>query len=78
MPQQGTASATQFSPRATVNVRLADNANLETIQKIVATIGGRFGCQTCGLAGVDLRLSGDPVELREFSQLSGVKHVSME
>ena len=31
------------------------------------------GCRTCGLMGVDLRITGDPAELQELTKLPGVK-----
>ncbi|MDQ2834363.1 MAG: hypothetical protein M3Y50_11570 [Acidobacteriota bacterium] len=65
------------SPRANISIRLASHANLETITKIVESIGGRYGCTTCGLAGIDVRLSGDPVEFEQFSQIAGVKSVNV-
>jgi hypothetical protein len=73
-----TNQGTRISPRASINVHLASNANLETISNIVNSIGGRYGCTTCGLAGIDLRLSGDPVEFEEFSKVSGVKSVATD
>lgn len=74
----GTANqGARTSPRANISVRLAANTNLETINRIVDTIGGRYGCTTCGLAGIDLRLSGDPVEFEQFSKIAGVKSVNV-
>jgi len=81
MPTQATGAAVTapiISPKAKVQVRLAANVNLETISNIVRGIGGHYGCLTCGLGGVDLTLSGDPVEAAKFSQLAGVQSVSFE
>jgi len=78
-PSTGAAfSAPIISRKAKVQVRLAHNVDLETITRIVQGIGGRYGCLTCGLGGVDLTLSGDPVEAAEFSKLPGVQSVSVE
>jgi hypothetical protein len=38
---------------------------LEDVQAVVRQIVGRGGCPTCGLGGIDVRLSlGDPVEIQ--------------
>jgi hypothetical protein len=38
---------------------------LEDVQAVVRQIVGRGGCPTCGLGGIDVRLSlGDPVEVQ--------------
>jgi hypothetical protein len=79
MPAQtNTALVRPTAPKAKVQVRLAENVDLETIIIIVRGIGGHYGCNTCGLAGVDLALSADPVEAVEFSRLPGVQSVSVE
>lgn len=78
MPAQTSAAPvhpTSLKPK--VQVRLTENVNLDTITNIVRGIGGHYGCNTCGLAGVDLMLSGDPVETAEFSKLPGVQSVSV-
>lgn len=77
--QTGAASAAAaLSPKAKVQVRLTANVNVDTIAAIVKSIGGRYGCTTCGLAGIDLRLTGDPVEAAEFTKLAGVQAISFE
>jgi hypothetical protein len=48
------------APRPTITVSLKKSPNLEAISSIIASIGGRFGCRTCGLLGVDVVLKGDP------------------
>ncbi len=68
----------RISPRASIRLHLLPNTKLETINRIVETIGGRYGCTACGLAGIDLRLIGDPVEFEQFSQIAGVKSVATE
>lgn len=65
--------------RGTVQIRVAQNVSLETVQSLVAHVVGLAGCRTCGLGGIDLRLSGDPVEAQRIEQiekLPGVKSVS--
>ena len=68
--------AEQSKLRGVVNVRVAENVTLENLQSIIAHIGGLCGCRTCGIMGVDLRLSGDPVETQQITSLPGVKSVS--
>ncbi len=63
--------------RGTVSIRVAENVTLENLQTILATIGGMCGCRTCGIMGVDLRLTGDPVETQQLANLPGVKTVSV-
>jgi len=50
------------APRPTITVSLKKQPNLEAISTIIAGIGGRYGCRTCGLLGVDVVLKGDPAE----------------
>lgn len=68
--------AEQSKLRGTVNIRVAENVTLEHLQSIVANLAGMCGCRTCGIMGVDLRLSGDPVETQQIASLPGVKSVS--
>ena len=78
MPAQTSAASVHpTGSKPKVQVRLTENVNLDTIASIIRGIGGRYGCLTCGLAGVDLTLSGDPVETAEFSKLPGVQSVSV-
>jgi hypothetical protein len=65
------------SPRAAVKVILKDNVSLDQLTKIISGIGGRYGCRTCGLMGVDLQLSGDPGDVPEVASLPGVKSASL-
>jgi hypothetical protein len=62
--------------RGGVHIRVAENVSLEQLQSLVAHIAGLTGCRTCGIMGVDLRLTGDPVEAQQIAQLPGVKSVS--
>jgi hypothetical protein len=59
-----------------VHVRVSQTVTLENLQSIVAHIAGMTGCRTCGLLGVDLRLSGDPAELQQVAKLAGVQTVT--
>ncbi len=63
--------------RGTVSIRVAENVTLENLHGILATIGGMCGCRTCGIMGVDLRLTGDPAETQQLANLPGVKTVSV-
>jgi hypothetical protein len=62
--------------RGPVHIRVAENVSLEHLQSVLAHIAGLAGCRTCGIMGVDLRLTGDPVEAQQIAQLPGVKSVS--
>ena len=62
--------------RGTIPIRVSENVSLENLQSIVAHIAGMTGCRTCGIMGVDLRLSGDPAEFQQVAKLPGVKAVS--
>lgn len=69
----GVNAGAHSSARTTVKVHLKENVDLETLGRIISGIGGRYGCRTCGLMGVDLELSGDPGDLSEITSLPGVK-----
>ena len=60
-----------------VHVRVNEDIKLEQVQSLVAQIVGMSGCRTCGLMGIDLRLSGDPVEAKQIAGLPGVKSVTI-
>ena len=73
MPQTQTAlGSSETAGRKKIDVRLSPEANLETIASVISTIGGRYGCRTCGLMGIDVHLSGGPVEDQELSKVPGV------
>jgi hypothetical protein len=61
--------------QGSVHVRVSQNVTLENLQAIVGHIAGMTGCRTCGLMGVDLRLTGDPAELQQVAKLAGVQSV---
>ena len=61
--------------KGTVQIRVTENVSLEHLQGIIARVGALTGCRPCGLLGVDLRLTGDPVELQELAKTPGVKSV---
>lgn len=66
------------SPRPTIRVNLAKTVDLTQLNTIIASIGGRYGCRTCGLLGFDLELQGDPGEFSETASLPGVQSVGFE
>ncbi len=66
--------AEQF--RGSVHIQVTENVTLENLQALLTHITGMTGCRTCGLLGVDLRLTGDPVEAKQIASLPGVKAVS--
>ncbi len=62
--------------RGSINIRVAENVTLDHLNALVAHIAGLAGCTHCGLMGIDLRLTGDPVEAQQIGKLAGVKSVS--
>jgi len=61
--------------RGSVHVTVRENISLDQLHEIVATISGMAGCRTCGILGIDLRLTGDPVEAGQITKLPGVQSV---
>ena len=59
-----------------VHIHVTENVSLENLHAIVDRIVSVSGCRTCGLIGIDLRLSGDPVAVQEIAKLPGVKSAS--
>jgi hypothetical protein len=59
-----------------VQIHVSQTVTLENLQAILAQIAGMTGCRTCGILGVDLQLTGDPVELQQIAKLPGVQTVS--
>ena len=59
-----------------VNIKVHENVTLENLNHIIATVGGLVGCRTCGILGIDLRLTGDPAETHQLANLPGVKSVT--
>ena len=59
----------------TVQVNLKENVTVEALSQIISTIGGRYGCRTCGLMGIDLHLTGDAGDPYELAKVAGVKSV---
>jgi hypothetical protein len=62
--------------RGVVSIRVKEDVTLEHLHGIITKIAGMTGCRTCGIMGVDLRLSGDPVEFQQIAKLPGVKSAS--
>ena len=58
-----------------VHVTVKENISLEQLHSILGTIAGMSGCRTCGILGIDLRLSGEPVEANQIAKLPGVQSV---
>jgi hypothetical protein len=67
MPEQ------QNKLQGVVNIQVKEDVTLEQLHSMINHIAGSSGCQHCGLMGIDLRLSGDPVELQQIAKLPGVK-----
>jgi len=62
--QQGKASAARISGTVQAHFDAKSPPKLADLQKVVAQIVSRAGCPTCGLLGVDLRLTaGDPFQI---------------
>jgi hypothetical protein len=70
-------SAVNHKFAGTVHVRVADNIQLDTLHSVIDRIVNLAGCARCGLLGVDLRLTGDPVEFQQIAELPGVSHVGL-
>jgi hypothetical protein len=66
----------QSKLQGVVKIRVKQDVSLEQLHDLINTVVGKTGCETCGIMGVDLRLSGDPVELDEITKLPGVKSAS--
>ncbi len=63
-------------PGSVLRIRVAENVTLDQLHALITHVAGRTGCRTCGIMGIDLRLTGDPVESHEIEKLPGVKSVS--
>jgi len=72
MADTGTAVGHTAPAARSLNVRVNSHVTLETLTSLISIIGGRGGCPRCGLVGVDIRLTGDPVEDTQLSKLPGV------
>jgi hypothetical protein len=59
-----------------VKIRVKQDVSLEQLHGLIDNIVGLTGCRTCGIMGVDLRLSGEPVELEQIAKLPAVKSAS--
>jgi hypothetical protein len=66
----------QSKLQGSVQVRVTEDVTLHNLQDIVAAICRFGGCPTCGIMGIDLRLSGESVEFRELAEVPGVKSIS--
>jgi len=63
--------------KRTVKIRVSEKVTLENLHNLLDRIVGISGCRACGLLGVDLHLTGDPVEWQEISKLPGVQSVNL-
>jgi len=70
MPEQ------QNKLQGVVDIQVKEDVTLEQLHGLINHIARPSGCQHCGLMGIDLRLSGDPVELQQITKLPGVKSAS--
>ena len=70
MPEQ------QSKLQGQVSIRVKEDVTLEQLHGLITHIAGASGCRTCGIMGIDLRLSGDPAELQQITKLPGVKSAS--
>jgi hypothetical protein len=66
----------QSKLQGVLNIRVKQDVSLEQLHGLIDHIAGMSGCRTCGIMGVDLRLSGDPVELEQITKLPAVKSAS--
>lgn len=63
-------------PTNVVSVVVDSKVNLDQVGELVGRIGGMVGCRTCGLIGIDLRITGgDPEQLKQL-ELQGLPGVS--
>lgn len=65
-----------MNAKSTVKIRVSEKVTLENLHSMIDRIVGICGCRTCGLGGVDLHLTGDPVEFQEIAKLPGVQSVA--
>lgn len=73
MSTAGMSAVPTASPARTMNLVNVSEVNLAPITDIITSIGGLFGCRTCGLLGFDLDLSGDPGSLPEGRNRQSVR-----
>lgn len=63
--------------QGSAHVRVDGLITLDNLTKIVEQIVNLAGCPHCGLLGIDLRLSGDPVEVGQLTKIPGVNSVAI-
>jgi hypothetical protein len=66
----------QSKLQGVVNISVNQDVSLEQLHGLIDHLAGMSGCRHCGIMGVDLRLTGDPVELEQITKLPGVKAAS--
>jgi hypothetical protein len=74
---QTEANASKSMSNASLQVRVTPNVTPEALSQVLASIMRLRGCVSCGLLGVDLRITGDPAEINELKNIQGVQSVSM-
>jgi len=55
-----------------VHVTVSEKVTLDNLRAVIESIGRMRGCTGCGLMGVDLRITGDPIELQQITKIPGV------
>ncbi len=58
-----------------VHITVRENISLEQLHSLIGSIVGMSGCRACGILGIDLRLTGAPVEATQIAKLPGVESV---
>ena len=71
MPDTGAAAARAPLTTSKIHLQVSEKVTLETLNTLMGRITTMTGCTHCGLLGVDLRITGDPVEAKQF-QMPGV------
>jgi hypothetical protein len=51
------------------NKCFTQDVSLEKLHGLIDDLTDMRGCRTCGIMGVDVRLSGGPVEVEQISKL---------
>jgi microsomal dipeptidase-like Zn-dependent dipeptidase len=67
----------QSKLQGVVKVRVKQDVSLDQLHSLIDQIAGMSGCRTCGIMGVDFRLSGDPAELEQIAKLPAVTSASL-
>jgi hypothetical protein len=51
---------TSIQPKlqGSIHIQLNENVKIERLTQIIGRIGGIWGCETCGIQGFDVRITG--------------------